>query len=204
MDNSFVNRRDKIIDSAIEIISEAGIESLTTKNLAMKQNMSESLLYRYFGGIDEVLVEVIETFTKFDNSIIATVAAKNISHMDRVLELLDTLLTYYNGYCAIAAIALNYEYFLHNVSTRDRIAACIKKRSQFLHDEIAAAIESGEIVDTFTAGELVTIFLGTADRELLNQRIYYENINHNQVTRSVMEKIADSLRIKPVRNEKPY
>ena len=56
MTNSFVSRKDRIIASAIEIISEAGLTSLTTKTLAMKENMSESFLYRYFGGIDEVLV----------------------------------------------------------------------------------------------------------------------------------------------------
>ena len=57
MNNNFVNRKDRIIASAIEIISESGLASLTTKTLAMKENMSESLLYRYFGGIEEVLVE---------------------------------------------------------------------------------------------------------------------------------------------------
>ncbi|MBD8973507.1 MAG: TetR family transcriptional regulator, partial [Clostridiales bacterium] len=90
MNNNFVNRKDRIIASAIEIISEAGLSSLNTKSLAMKENMSESLLYRYFGGIEEVLVEVIETYTKFDKSMLATIDAKNISHFDKVLELLRT------------------------------------------------------------------------------------------------------------------
>ena len=43
MNNNFVNRKDRIIASAIEIISEAGLSSLNTKTLAMKENMSESL-----------------------------------------------------------------------------------------------------------------------------------------------------------------
>ena len=106
MNNNFVNRKDRIIASAIEIISEAGLASLTTKNLAMKENMSESLLYRYFGGIEEVLVEVVDTFTKFDRSMIATVEAKEISHFERVLEMLGTLSTYYDGYYEMAAIVL--------------------------------------------------------------------------------------------------
>ena len=73
MNNNFVNRKDRIIASAIEIISEAGLSSLNTKTLAMKENMSESLLYRYFGGIEEVLVEVIDTYTKFDKGMLATI-----------------------------------------------------------------------------------------------------------------------------------
>ena len=93
MNNNFVNRKDRIVASAIEIISESGLASLTTKTLAMKENMSESLLYRYFGGIEEVLVEVVNTFTKFDSSIIATVEAKEISHLDKILEFLRTYST---------------------------------------------------------------------------------------------------------------
>ena len=57
MGDSFVSRKDRIIASAIEIISESGLSALTTKNLALKENMSEALMYKYFGGIDEVLVE---------------------------------------------------------------------------------------------------------------------------------------------------
>ena len=85
MDNDFVNRKDRIIASAIEVISESGLSSLTTKTLAMKGNMTEELLYRYFGSIDEVLVDVVNTFTKFDYVMIATIEAKEISHFDKVL-----------------------------------------------------------------------------------------------------------------------
>ena len=62
MGDSFVSRKDRIISSAIEIISESGLSALTTKNLALKENMSETLLYKYFGGINEVLIEVVETY----------------------------------------------------------------------------------------------------------------------------------------------
>lgn len=34
MNNNFVDRKDSIIASAIEIISESGMDSLTTKTLA--------------------------------------------------------------------------------------------------------------------------------------------------------------------------
>lgn len=195
MDYSFINKKDRIIASAIDIISEAGVMSLTTKNLAMRENMTEDALYRYYGNIGEVLEDVVDTFTKFDSSIIATAEAKDISHMDRVLEFLNNLATYYSNYYAIAAIPLNYEILLHHVSTRDKIAACIEMRTAFLIKELKAAIEEGEIVDTYTPKELATILLGTAGRDLLNRRVFNQPREHNQVTRSIVEKIVASLRI---------
>lgn len=196
MNNNFVNRKDRIIASAIEIISEAGLASLTTKTLAMKENMSESLLYRYFGGIEEVLVEVVDNFTKFDNSIIATIEAKDIPHLEKVLELLKTFSTYYSGYKELAAVVLNYEEFLHNVNTREAIATSIAIRTDFVRKELEAAMREKEITDVFTSEELADIFFGSLDRDLLNRRIQNDNKTHNQVAKSMLDKLADMLRIK--------
>lgn len=196
MNNSFINRKDRIIASAIEIINEAGLASLTTKTLAMKENMSESLLYRYFGGIDEVLVEVVDTYTKFDKAMLATVEAKSISHFDKVLEVFRTLSTYYAGYYEMAAIVLNYEELLHNVNTRETIARCIEMRTSFIREQFQAAIDEKEIIDTFTAEELACIFFGTMERDLLNRRIENENRSHEQVATSILDKLDVMLRRK--------
>lgn len=196
MNSNFVNRKDRIIASAIEIISESGLSSLNTKTLAMKENMSESLLYRYFGGIEEVLVEVIETYTKFDKSMLATIEAKNISHLDKVLELLRTLGTYYDGYQEMGAIVLNYEELLHNVNTREAIANCIKVRTEFVRQHLKAAMEEGEIRDDFSPEELSNIFMGSLTRDLLNRRIEYDNRSHIQFADSMLERLANILRTK--------
>ncbi len=194
MNNSFINRKDRIIASAIEIINEAGLASLTTKTLAMKENMSESLLYRYFGGIDEVLVEVVDTYTKFDKAMLATIEAKSIPHFDKVLEVFRTLSTYYAGYHEMAAIVLNYEELLHNVNTRETIARCIEMRTSFIRKEFQAAIQEKEIIDTFTADELACMFFGTMERDLLNRRIENENRSHKQVATSILDKLEVMLR----------
>lgn len=196
MNNNFVNRKDRIIASAIEIISEAGLSSLSTKTLAMKENMSESLLYRYFGGIDEVLVEVVETFTKFDKGIIATLEAKDIPHFDKAMEFTKTLSTYYAGYKEISAIVLNYEELLHNVNTREAMAACLLERMAFMRREFGMAIEEGEIVDTFTPEELTNMVFGTMYRALLNRRLENESKSHEQVSETSLNKFAEVLRIK--------
>ena len=194
MSNSFINRKDRIIASAIEIISEAGLASLSTKTLAMKENMSESLLYRYFGGIEEVLVEVVNTFTKFDKVLIATIEAKDITHLEKVIEFLSTLGTYYDGYKELGAIVLNYEDFLHNVNTRETIAGCIQMRTDFVRRELKASMEEGEIINTFTPEELSDIFFGSLVRDLLNRRIQYDKKTHDEFTKTILDKLVKMLR----------
>ena len=60
MAENFVSRKYRIVSSAIDLISELGLSALTTHNLAEKENTSEALMYKYFSGIDEVLVEVVD------------------------------------------------------------------------------------------------------------------------------------------------
>lgn len=192
--NNFVNRKDRIIASAIEIISEAGVASLTTKNLAMKENMSEELLYRYFGDMEEVLVEVIGIFTKYDKRIIATIEGKDITHFEKAVELVHTLSVNYTGYPELASIALNYEVFLHNVNTRDMMTDCLVRRRSFILDEFQKAIDEEEIKDVFTSEELTDMVLGTLNRDLLNRRLKNDNKSHEQFSSNWLSKLSDLLK----------
>lgn len=192
--NNFVNRKDRIVASAIEIISEAGVASLTTKNLAMKENMSEELLYRYFGDMEEVLVEVIGIFTKYDKRIIATIEGKDISHFEKAVELIHTLSVNYTGYPELASIALNYEVFLHNVNTRDMMTDCLVRRRDFILDEFQKAIDEEEIKDVFTSEELTDMVLGTLNRDLLNRRLKNDTKSHEQVSSNWLGKLSELLK----------
>lgn len=195
MNNNFINRKDRIIASAIEIINETGLSSLNTRTLAMKENMSESLLYRYFGGIEEVLVEVIDSYTKFDKGMIATIEAKDISHFDKVVEFMKTLNTYYNGYKEMGAIVLQYEELLHNVNTREPIAHCITMRTEFMRRHLRMAMEEGEIRDDFSPEELANIFLGSMTRDLLNRRIEHDSSSHPKYVNSMVERLEAMWRV---------
>ena len=148
MTDSFVSRKDRIIASAIEIISDSGLSALTTKNLAQKENMSEALMYKYFGGIDEVLVEVVDYFSKFDERIRHTVKGKDGSNIDKLRNYFEAYATYYDNYYAISTLMLQYEELLHNIDTRDKIAWCITERLGFLSDLFKQAIDNNEIIDT--------------------------------------------------------
>ncbi|MDD6400416.1 MAG: TetR/AcrR family transcriptional regulator [Lachnospiraceae bacterium] len=175
MNESFISRKDRIIAAAIEIISDSGLAALTTKNLAQKENMSEALLYKYFGGINEVLIEVVEYYSKFDKGIRHTINSKNASNMQKIKEYLEAYATYYDNYYSISTIMLQYEELLHNVDTREKIAWCITERLSFLEMLFANAIEAGEITDKFTPEELANNITGVTMSHILSRRIVYHS-----------------------------
>ncbi len=58
----FSNRQQQIIESAIKIIAETGIQNLTTKNLAQEMRITEPALYRHFKNKLQIMESVIIYF----------------------------------------------------------------------------------------------------------------------------------------------
>lgn len=194
MSESFVSRKDRIIASAIEIISDSGLSALTTRNLAIKENMSEALLYKYFGGINEVLVEVVDYYTKFDKQLRHTFMSREGSNIQKLRDYMDAYATYYDNYYAISTLMLQYEELLHNIDTREKIAWCIQERHEFMADLFKKAIEDDEIIDLFTPDQLATNVTGVTMSHVLSRRIQYHKKTFRQELMDNLDKWFDILK----------
>lgn len=173
MEDSYISNRDKIVASAIELIGDLGLHALTPKNLARKQNISDTLIYKYFGGIDEVLIAVVNEYAAFDINIQRTVDHLDGSYIDKIRYYADTYATYYDNYIGMGAIMLHYEELLHMSETREIISECVLKRNDFVCSLFQGAIENKEIRPVFTPKELTLVFNGLFTEGLLERRNQY-------------------------------
>lgn len=173
MEDSYISNRDKIVASAIELIGDLGLHALTPKNLARKQNISDTLIYKYFGGIDEVLIAVVNEYAAFDINIQRTVDHLDGSYIDKIRYYADTYATYYDNYIGMGAIMLHYEELLHMSETREIITECMLKRNDFVCSLFQGAIENKEIRPVFTPKELTLVFNGLFTEGLLERRNQY-------------------------------
>lgn len=173
MEDSYISNRDKIVASAIELIGDLGLHALTPKNLARKQNISDTLIYKYFGEIDEVLIAVVNEYAAFDINIQRTVDHLDGSYIDKIRYYADTYATYYDNYIGMGAIMLHYEELLHMSETREIISECMLKRNDFVCSLFQGAIENKEIRPVFTPKELTLVFNGLFTEGLLERRNQY-------------------------------
>jgi AcrR family transcriptional regulator len=173
VEDSYISNRDKIVASAIELIGDLGLHALTPKNLARKQNISDTLIYKYFGGIDEVLIAVVNEYAAFDINIQRTVDHLDGSYIDKIRYYADTYATYYDNYIGMGAIMLHYEELLHMSETREIISECMLKRNDFVCSLFQGAIENKEIRPVFTPKELTLVFNGLFTEGLLERRNQY-------------------------------
>lgn len=195
MNKSYISDRDRILVAAVEIISEAGLSSLTLDNLSVRSNLSEALIYKYFGGVNEILVEVVANFVKFDKSIMKTVAAKQMSTINKVKDFFEAYVTYYDSYREITSVILNYEDLLHNTGTREMISTCIIERTEFLKDILEKGIEKNEITDVYEAEELANILIGIMNGIILNRRVMYHEESLKTEVMAAIDKTMNLIRV---------
>lgn len=94
--------KEKIIYSAIQLLSEGGYEAFTAKNLIDKAGISKGALYHYFKSLDEIPIEAIKRLIK------SKVYRPQIN-----IDEYDSLEKYFNDY---------FEYTVKNVANPNILA----------------------------------------------------------------------------------
>lgn len=64
MNEDITGRQKEIIEAALEIISEGGIQALTIKNLSQRVGFAESAVYRHYRSKSEILIAILDLFSK--------------------------------------------------------------------------------------------------------------------------------------------
>ena len=187
----FPGRKDNIILAAIEIISEDGIHGLSTKKIAARQGISESLLYKHFNSIDDVLVAVVKSFSRYDMMIINTVRKRDITYKEKIIAYIGPIVELYQNYPPLAYIMLNYETLLNYRHTRQLIKGIINTRKGFVKSVIEKAQAEGEMNNNLTSQELADIINGVISDMVLRWKISGYVFNLKEDVLATIGKVLD-------------
>ncbi len=171
MKKVFPERKDSIVLTAIEIISDLGIQGLSTKELAKRQEITESLLYRHFRSKDEIIVAVLEYYSRFDKVIMDTITRKNSGAKEKIIEFTRLYVEYYENYRAISAILHSYQQFLNDTNTSGLVRDIFFKRNSFLAELVGAGQSREEISLYYSPEELADILTGYTTSLILKWRM---------------------------------
>ena len=173
MREEFISVQDRILSSAIDLISDAGLASLSFQNISIRTNISEAMIYKYYTDTNELLLDIVKVYFKFDKSLFKTIAAREGSYLDKIAMYVDSYTSYYENYFSLSTLILQYEELLHNTYTREYVMDGVKGRLEFLNELFQGAIDNNEIIDFYTAGELANAMGGIFMMCTLDRRINY-------------------------------
>ena len=167
----WMRRKDSMIRTAIDIVDELGVHGLTVKELAKREGVAQSLIYKNFAGMDEVVAEVVDYYALYDRAIIDSVIDKDISPRGKISEYIKSYIEYYANYPAVTSLVNSYESLKSYPSTCRKIEAITTDRINSLGLLFELTAKAGERPGGFDPHTAAVVVWGYLSHMVLLWRI---------------------------------
>ena len=160
-----LKRKENIIITAIDLLDEAGIQGMTTKEIARRQGITEPAIYKQFNSKKEIIIAILQRFADFDQNIHSTVIEHKMKCMDGILYFMNTYAEYYQSYPQISTVMLSYDMFRYDKDTNEKMKGIVFERKKMIADIISKGQEADEFSKMVSSEDAAEIILGILDRK---------------------------------------
>ena len=168
--SKLLHTKESLILSTIEVISEHGLQGLTTREVAKRQGISESTIFKHYKSKNELILAVLEYFAQYDQAIIESLALKEFKPIAAITYFVEAYVTYYENYPEITAITLSYEGLMHELELSDVVRVIISRRINTIQSLIEEAKRQNEIAKDVDTESLADLIIGLERMVILRWR----------------------------------
>lgn len=160
---NLIHRKEKIIFTAIEVINEMGVQNLSTKLIAKKQDIAESTIFKHFDSKLSLLIAVLDFYSQYDDDIIKSVELRKLEGLEAINYFLESYIKYYENYPEITAITQGIDdmRFVENLS--EKVMEISNKRYKFMVRMVEQAQYKGELSKFFSSEAYADLIVGGVD-----------------------------------------
>jgi len=156
---NFSPRQQEIIEAAIAIIAENGIQFLTIKNLAKKINVTEGAIYRHFTNKLEILNGILDLFQARANANFSP-AVQDSSAMENLHKIIRGMTATFVENPAISAVIFSEEIFQNHKHLSDTVFSIMNNNLNTIEQILQTGCENGEIRTDIPAKQLAILIMG--------------------------------------------
>ncbi|MDZ7859190.1 MAG: TetR/AcrR family transcriptional regulator [Candidatus Krumholzibacteriota bacterium] len=158
---TFTKRQQEIINAAIKLISEKGIQQLTIKNLSGEIGIAEGGIYRHFKSKIDILLAIL---VSFENRI-GAVAKKleSTDNSDALTKLETTFDEAFKNFKAnpvLAAVIFSEEIFQNDKRLSNKVFGIMKQNQETIQSIIKSGQQSQCIRSDISNIQLALIIMG--------------------------------------------
>lgn len=117
-------RSEQIVDAAIQLLSQGGIEALTIKKLAKSVGVSEPALYRHFESKVDILVAILKRMEANMQRLFEQSLAREDSMLDQIQMVYKRIFRKFASKPAMASVVFSEEMFRHDPRLAEHVS-CI-------------------------------------------------------------------------------
>lgn len=155
----FTKRQAQIIQAAVAIIADKGIQGLTMKNIAAVIGISEPAIYRHFTSKNDILSGIIKLMrmSPQENPHVAKI---DLSPMQRLELSLRNRTAAFIQNPALAAIIFSEEIFISDNQLSQEIRKIMDERQAMFIELLIKGQELGEVRDDIEVEQLANLIIG--------------------------------------------
>jgi Transcriptional regulator len=193
MEKQIISRKDSLIMTAIDIVNELGIQGLSIREVAQRQNISTAAIFSHYKSKNDLIIAMLDYYVKYDIDIYHSVKERELRATDAILYYIELYYSYYENYPAITAIMFTYEYFNTEPILGKKVKDTLQRRTDNMIEFVKRAQSTHEIKDDIEADMLADIILGAVRIICLRWRMNgYSFSLKDRVFKSV-QKILESV-----------
>jgi len=142
MYHDILKRKEKIIITAIDLFDEAGINGLTTKEIAKRQNITEPAIYKQFGSKKDIVMAILDRCASFDELIKNTIIDNKFMGKEGIMYFATVYGEYYQNYPQITTAMFSFDMFRYDVDLLGKMNHIVSERWKVLLDLVTKGTEN--------------------------------------------------------------
>jgi TetR/AcrR family fatty acid metabolism transcriptional regulator len=161
MNDNLSKRQSEIINAAIKLIGDGGIQALTIKNLSAEIGVAESALYRHFKSKTEVLNALLDFLGFFIISHYENVNNLKVSSFEKIEKMISGQLKLFAENPPYAIVILSDGLYKNEKSLYSKIFSVMERAKSTFINIIEEGINNGEIRKDVPSEQLAFVIMGS-------------------------------------------
>ncbi|NOY76702.1 MAG: TetR/AcrR family transcriptional regulator [Calditrichaeota bacterium] len=156
----FTKRQKDIIQSAIELIAQEGIQKLTIKNLSAKVGVTEGAIYRHFTSKLEILLGILSLFEKSTAELIGVIKKSPADPLKQLEMLFKEHFLQFKQNPAVASVIFSEELFLNERQLSEKVYEIMRNTQATIESIIQKGQEQGVFRNDIAPDQLALLLIG--------------------------------------------
>lgn len=168
---NYSDRQIEIIVAATKLISEKGIQNLTTKNLAAEMSFSEPALYRHFKNKTDILKSVL-LYYRYQLKIgLENILKEKTTGAEKINGMIDFQFSHFTKHPAIVMVIFSETSFQYEDSLSNTVLMLLNQKKVMLENIIQKGQQDKSIRDDIKPAQLADIIMGSMRFTILRWRL---------------------------------
>jgi AcrR family transcriptional regulator len=158
--SEYTDRQRQIIEAAVELIAEGGIQELTMKRLAQRIGISEPAIYRHFENKLDILEAIQQVFAGEKRRFMEQILKSNVTAIKKIVSIMEHHFASFTAKPALAAVLFSEGIFQNDQRLKSTVLKIMQQSAEVLGNIVKQGQTASTIRDDIAPQDLVTVILG--------------------------------------------